>query len=573
MIRYICKKCNIECDTSECPICNERTSSESKIYWCDNCNIPIYEDECEICGSKAKYITTDIRPVFPEERLLLEILLGEPFKFKNSSVWNGTGNKYIIDGEKLKTSIKTLMLINSNDVIDQLKKFGADNDNKNFEFYIEKFVKANIKRFNIITSEAIKFIKDISKDYNADELFISFSGGKDSSVTQDLVVKSLSTPSIIHIFGDTTLEFPYTNEYIKRFRENNKKTPMLTAKNNDKNFYDLCNIVGPPSRVMRWCCTIFKTGAITRKINSTFKDKKRILTFQGIRRSESNSRSKYDKVSSDSKIMKQKVASPIIDWIDFDVWLYILTTGIDFNDAYKLGYSRVGCWCCPNNSTWAQYLSSIYMPDLHDKWRNTLINFAKKVGKPDPEVYVDEGKWKARQGGNGLDISKNIFVSFKPCADENNSFNYELKRKISLELYELFKPFGNISFEMGNKRLGEVYILDKEGNPIIRLQGRIGSNLLKVSIIKLPILNAKSIKEAKLKVECQLTKFQMCIQCLACESVCKFNAIKINKSNEVKANELMYTIDNSKCVKCGECVNHFDGGCYMRKVLMTKRSN
>ena len=346
---------------------------------------------------------------------------------------------------------------------------------------------------------------------------------------------------------------------------------MLTAKNKEKKFYDLCETLGPPSRVMRWCCTIFKTGAITRKITSTFKDKKKIITFHGIRRSESNSRNKYDRESSSSKIIKQKVMSPVIDWYDFDIWLYILTSHIDFNDAYRLGYARVGCWCCPNNSNWAQFLSSIYMPNQYEEWRKFLIKIAKKIGKPDAEVYIDKGSWKARQGGNGVKFSENAFIAFKPCATEDNSFNYELKKKISKDIYELFKPFGKISKKMGNERLGEVFVLDNQNNPILRLQGRIGSNILKVSILRLPLLNTKNIKDAKSKVECQITKYQMCIGCLACESACKYNAIAIKKSNDSINGVLSYTIDDIKCVRCGECINHFDGGCYMRKVLATKR--
>jgi phosphoadenosine phosphosulfate reductase len=572
MIKYVCKKCDIDCDTSECPVCHGRTEAESKINWCIDCNVPIYEEKCSLCGKEGEYISTDLRPVFPEERLLLEILIGEPLKFINSSVWNGAGNRYIVDGKKLKISISKLMKNKSSEIIEQLNKYKKQNSYEIFNKYIDIFIKANKIRLNFIVSESTEFIKNVSKGYKLDEMFISFSGGKDSTVTQDLVVKALSEPKIIHIFGNTTLEFPITYEYVKRFKLKNNHTPVLTAKNEEKNFNDLCKIIGPPSRVMRWCCTIFKTGAINRKINSTFKDKNKILTFHGIRRSESNSRSKYDRESSSSKIMKQKVMSPVIDWYDFDIWLYILTTNIDFNDAYRLGYSRVGCWCCPNNSAWAQYLSSIYMPDQHEEWRNILIDFAKKIGKPDAEVYIDEGSWKARQGGNGVELSKNTFVTFTPCATEDNSFNYELKRRISLELYELFKPFGKISFDMGNERIGEVFVVDKENNPIIRLQGRIGNNLLKVSILKLPILKTKSIRDAKLKIECQLTKYQMCIGCLACESACKFNAITIKKSDDLKLDELPYSIDDEKCVKCGECVNHFDGGCYMRKVLITKRS-
>ena len=33
------------------------------------CNVPIYEESCPLCGEKGKYIATDIRPVFPEEKI------------------------------------------------------------------------------------------------------------------------------------------------------------------------------------------------------------------------------------------------------------------------------------------------------------------------------------------------------------------------------------------------------------------------------------------------------------------------------------------------------------------------
>lgn len=80
MIKYICKKCNINTETSVCPVCGERAEMESSsIYWCDTCNIPLYDEICPMCGKKAHRIGSDLRPVFPEERLLLEIMIGEPF--------------------------------------------------------------------------------------------------------------------------------------------------------------------------------------------------------------------------------------------------------------------------------------------------------------------------------------------------------------------------------------------------------------------------------------------------------------------------------------------------------------
>ena len=138
-----------------------------------------------------------------------------------------------------------------------------------------------------IVKEAVGYIKNSTKDYTARDMFVSFSGGKDSTVTSDLVMRALSEPKILHIFGDTTLEFPETMKYIERFKKEHPQTPVVSSRNKDKDFEELCALVGPPSRVMRWCCTIFKTGAIQRKIKTMFRNKNKIITFYGIRRNES----------------------------------------------------------------------------------------------------------------------------------------------------------------------------------------------------------------------------------------------------------------------------------------------
>ena len=96
--------------------------------------------------------------------------------------------------------------------------------------------------------------------------------------------------------------------------------------------------------MMRWCCSMFKTGPITRVINSLYRSQQ-ILTFYGIRKSESVARSKYNRIEDDSesvKIQQQTVASPIFFWKDIDIWLYLLAEDVDFNDAYRLGYTAFG---------------------------------------------------------------------------------------------------------------------------------------------------------------------------------------------------------------------------------------
>lgn len=576
MIERVCPKCKIPMAGEKCikPNCGCNTEMASTIYWCDTCGVPVFDKTCPVCGDEGKYIATDIRPVFPEENMLISILIkDDPFAYQKSSVWYGSG-AYIIDGKKVRLSVAKMNEQPIDAIIEIKQKYDSDKESivyDYFNYYVEIFIKANANRYNAITEEAISFVQKYSDRYSVEDMMVSFSGGKDSTVTSHIVNRALGTNKVLHVFGDTTLEFPYTLEYRKRFNKNpeSQGVRILTAKNREKNFEDLCEVVGPPSRVMRWCCTVFKTGAIQKTISSAFKDKANILSFQGIRRNESASRSKYERESESPKISKQTVASPIIDWIDYDVWLYILTTGIDFNDAYRLGWTRVGCWCCPNNGGWSEFLAKVHMYDQYIHWHEMLVNFAKQIGKPDPEEYVNEGGWKARQGGNGLAAAQTSVVAFEPCANDENAFNYDLQRPITEELYELFKPFGFINKELGNKRLGEVYVMNKAGKVVLVLQGRIGSTRLKVIIKDFHIAKAKTLAVAEGKIQCQLTKYQMCLGCKACESVCKYDAISVKDDGTGK---ILYSINDERCKRCTECVGHFNAGCYMRKVLGIKRS-
>lgn len=557
------------CESSRCPVCGGRAEAVSEIYWCESCRVPLYEETCSLCGRKGKRLTTDIRPVFPEERLIIEIVMGKPFAYLKESIWNGTGNRYYVNGQKLPFSIGNLKELNKDEIRCRYDQLKGQNTDLYFKEYQERFVKANRARYERISEEAGNFIRQSAKDADIMDMFVSFSGGKDSTVTSDLVTRALSRPEVVHIFGDTTLEFPFTYEYISRFRKEHPQTPLLTARNKEKDFQDLCRVVGPPSRVMRWCCTVFKTGVIQKKIRSLFREKSQILTFYGIRRSESVNRNKYERESDSPKITKQRIVSPVIDWMDFDIWLYLFTRGIDFNSAYRLGYARVGCWCCPNNSEWSEFLSSVHMKRQSEEFHSLLVEFAESIGKEDAENYVNEGGWKARQGGNGVAYARKSVVSFQPCVWEENAFNYELQRPISEELFELFRPFGYLDKHLGRESLGEVYVRNQKGEILLKLQGRIGSKELKVTIVNVHLAGAGDLKTAEERVKCQLTKYQMCMGCMACESVCRFNALSIK---EQKDGAVKYSISEEKCRRCAECVNHFTAGCYMRKVLAIKRT-
>lgn len=78
MIKYICNNKNKQtgepfpctgqtCMGSTCPTCGGRTDAYSRIYWCEECRIPLYEEHCSHPEHHVQYLSTDIRPVFPEE--------------------------------------------------------------------------------------------------------------------------------------------------------------------------------------------------------------------------------------------------------------------------------------------------------------------------------------------------------------------------------------------------------------------------------------------------------------------------------------------------------------------------
>lgn len=570
-----CKYCSIETNEEKCPVCGKPTSEDIpiEVYWCDTCRVPIIKQvtdtkktACPCCNREMKYMAKDVRPVFPEERLLLERILGkEPNFYIKDSVWASTGSRYYINGKAKSITRKMYETADMEQLAKDVVEYKEFNSYEYFDTYIDKFIEVNRDRLHFLIDEATEFIRNTAANFKEENRIISFSGGKDSTVTADIVTKALSDPNLVHIFGDTTLEFPMTMEYAQRFRKNHPHAIFQIAKNNEQVFMDMANEIGPPARMMRWCCSMFKTGPITRVLNGMYRNQQ-VLTFYGIRKSESVSRSKYNRVEDNSesvKINKQTVAAPIFFWLDVDIWLYILSEKIDFNDAYRLGYERVGCWLCPNNNSRDIFLSNIYMPQQSKEWRRFLIGFAKKIGKPDPEEYIDSGAWKARQGGNGLPAAQDVKIRFTNCTTEEHAKIYKLSRPFSNELVGMFVPFGKLAPELGRKLLHETIVLDARTNvPIMSIQP-FKENDFEYAV-KIRTMNVADHDALQRKAGYQIRKFNACHRCLKCESVCKAGAISIMAED--------YFINPEKCVHCGMCVDQkiLRGGCMMDKYLRTK---
>lgn len=558
------------------------------IYHCAGCNTVFKarttsirkSTPCTNCKQYAQYLTTDVRPVFSRERRILQFYGHGPLL--TQQVWRSSkSTAYYVDGhcvtlpagEQLKEDLSLIA-----DYIAESDHYDAV-DRQLIEDY-RIAMEANRSYLNALEDEAFAFTQRCVRRFPKRTIMLSFSGGKDSTVVSDLVRRALGRSDLLHVFGDTTLEDENTYAYVREFREQNPLVPFFEAKA-EHDFHKLVDEIGPPSRVMRWCCTIFKAGPINNLLQAMGDQK--VLTFYGIRRDESVRRSRYHRVSWNddpdhvgkvvkvdqddelngvtvgAKIGQQITASPIIDWTEFDVWLYILMNGVAFNKSYRLGYTRVGCWLCPLNSEWSEFMGKLFFPEDSARWRTQLVSFAQKIGKPDPEEYVDDRGWVKRFGGAGLPNSFSG-IEAKPCGDMDNTIQIEVTRPVDVELEEFLKPLGRINRDRSRPALGEIYI---EGRPGQNWSAILVQAPQNSTSIRFTVLNPEGdFRNITAYLKYQASKFQTCIQCTACSAVCPHGAITI------KPDARIYEVDQDVCTGCMECVTHFGtSGCLVAKSL------
>lgn len=537
------------------------------VYWCDKCKEPVFDKVSHtlFCDGKIRKLSegTICNPVFLQERKLLSKILNLDLRHKK--IWYFGSSRYLIDGV-----IQRVPYVEWYKNKEHLKYADELRDNieieNDYSFY-DGVIKANEAYIKGIIYEAEKYVVDTYEKYVTNKYTdmqgyiptISFSGGKDSTVVSRIVRDALQDNSIIHFFGDTTLEFKETYEYVlNKFRRENPSVPMIPSET-ENDFFKLCKVFGPPSQHERWCCTIFKTSNLNKELENLPGNS---LSFLGIRHSESVARKGYERTQEHSKISSQVNAMPIIEWKDYDVWLYILYKNILINDCYQYGYKRVGCWCCPNNSDWSMMLTEIYHPADMVKWKNMVLNFAKQANKPDPEEYYEEGKWRVRRGASGLSV-KNVSLVDTPCNLSDNARNIIVEKKLNNDVIEFFKPLGDLKInEKKDATYISVFDTDKSGKyrKCFELIITFGTNVIKVlPEERIDITNLVN------RIKCQMRKYQFCIRCSACDSVCPYGAIDTIHGK--------YTVNEKKCVHCKKCIAKFYNGCIICEKVSGKKEN
>ena len=170
-----CKNCNIETNDEICPICGSKTVEDIpvEVYWCPECKVPIIntttqadKGSCPLCGHKTKYMSADLRPVFPEERLLLELLLEKkPHEYVQKSVW-AANSSYYIDGKRVALPTKLFEKADTDDLSKKIEEYKGSNTYEYFNIYAKRFCEANRNRLNYLVDEASGFVRNAASKFS-----------------------------------------------------------------------------------------------------------------------------------------------------------------------------------------------------------------------------------------------------------------------------------------------------------------------------------------------------------------------------------------------------------------------
>ncbi|MBQ7704940.1 MAG: phosphoadenosine phosphosulfate reductase family protein [Selenomonadaceae bacterium] len=393
----------------------------------------------------------------------------------------------------------------------------------------EKFLPVDLKRmaeknFAIMENlrqSTIKRIFNYWRRYKnrLDCFHVAFSGGKDSIVLLDLVKKALPKSSFIVVFGDTKMEFPDTYQIIDEV-ENQCRAEGIGFYRAASKFLpeESWKIFGPPSTVLRWCCSVHKAAPQTLKIREILKKNNFVgADFVGVRGAESTKRAGYTVENFGKKQRGQFSHNSIFEWTSAEIWLYIFMHNLPINETYKKGNSRAGCLLCPMSGEKANFFRKVSYSKEIEKFIDLI---RQNINIENIDSYITSGGWLNRR--NGRDLLNN---PRNYSEETNDGYIYIKIPNTKTDWQEWIKTLGEISFP---------YEVEESAAGLT----------VKFKEIYNKTPNAKNFKSV-------FHKAAACVGCGVCEANCQHGAISF-KGN--------FHIDEKKCVHCLQC-HELNAGC------------
>jgi 3'-phosphoadenosine 5'-phosphosulfate sulfotransferase (PAPS reductase)/FAD synthetase len=222
---------------------------------------------------------------------------------------------------------------------------------------------------------------------------VSISGGKDSTATALLALKTQPPETVQFVFADTGNEHELTYEYIDylegvfgrpvvRLRRDfsawwEHRRQWVDTKGREKYgdaaaervlevfnqgpsgnpYLDLCMIKGRfPSRRAQFCTQFLKTEPLLEYQIGLADEGAAVWSWQGVRAEESPGRARLpsfqmmdpDGLLHDAPYGRLFVNRPILRWTAADTFEAMRAAGVKSNPLYRMGMGRVGCMPCIN---------------------------------------------------------------------------------------------------------------------------------------------------------------------------------------------------------------------------------
>jgi phosphoadenosine phosphosulfate reductase len=401
---------------------------------------------------------------------------------------------------------------------------------------IKAMVEANREMLEIIEQTTVKKILAIYEKYKGrvDLFHVAFSGGKDSAVLLDLVKKALPKDSFVVVFGDTGMEFPDTYDVVEKTRHECEEEgiPFYIAKSHLEP-KESWKLFGPPSRTLRWCCSVHKSAPQIMKLREvTGKDDYTGLAFVGVRAEESATRAEYEYENYGKKQKGQYSHNSILEWTSAEVWLYIYANNILINEAYKKGNSRAGCLFCPMSVKKSDYVKHEVYTNETEFYIDLIKEFnGRNFGA---DSYITEGGWVSRRSGR--DLIDNIMNYSETVKNGTLTITVTSPKSDWREWFKTLGGFGDIPYTVKKQangytvQLPETYIKE---NPTF---GKLFKQVFRKSAycVKCGVCETNcSLGHLKFDGGLKITDCEHCLKCHDIEDGClAYNSLRIPKEEK-----------------------------------------
>ncbi len=335
--------------------------------------------------------------------------------------------------------------------------------------------------------------QEVQELYCLDDIpwVIGYSGGKDSTAVVQLIWNALAklpqskrTKKIDIITTDTLVENPIVSAWVRKSikqmniaaieQEMPIDTHLLQPEWTETFWVGLIGKGYPaPRGKFRWCTDRLKISPSNRFIRNVIRSSGETILVLGTRKAESTKRAHRmkkmearrvrDRLSPNMNLPNSLVYSPIEDWRDDEVWLYLMQwdnpweySNKDLFAMYRgasadnecplvvdtstpsCGSSRFGCWVCTMVSQ-DKSLTAMIQNDEEKEWLQPLLDFRVEL---DVEDSRDRRDFRRRNGNVQLyerNLEGEIAIEPIPGPYSKEARDYLLRRLLSVQTEIRFK--------------------------------------------------------------------------------------------------------------------------------------